>query len=303
MPYLFTCPHCHSKTQVDDRYSGQSGRCAVCGEPIRLPEFADRQAAGESAASPRKRTPLAWLAPAAVLLVLVVALSLVVIQAGSRAIDRLDASRVRNASMRNLEKVASALNAYAADHGRYPPPALTDSSGQKLHSWRVLILPYLEQEALYNQFDLSKPWDDPVNLPLGREIPAVYQHPHANVGATFQTSPYFLVTGIDTLFPPEGPLGPDQVTDEPSKTLLVVEGSPTSPGSSWTEPVDLDVFAMKGQINGKSDAEPGGLHDDGAALVTVDGRAHFAPSTMPPMTFQSLVTPRGGEPLPDDVLD
>lgn len=217
--------------------------------------------------------------------------------------NRLSENRVRNASMRNLESIASALNAYAADHGSYPPPALKDDSGQKLQSWRVLILPYLGEDSLYNQFDLSKPWDHPTNMQAAREIPDVYSHPYANATGQLQVSGYYLVVGSNTLFPDEGPLGPDQVTDDPSKTLLVTEGAPTTLGSSWTEPIDLDVFAMKGQINGGLDAEPGGLLDDGAAVVTVDGQGHFAPATMAPLTFQSLVTPCGGEPLPDDVLD
>ena len=305
MPYLFTCPHCQSQTQLEDRYSGQSGRCAVCGEPIQLPDFANRSKTsrqGSAAAASRHRR-LVWIAPAAVLVVLVVALSVVVFRAGSRALGQLEAGRTRNASMRNLEKIAAALNAYAADHGGYPPPAFEDGSGRPLHSWRVLILPYLGEAALYDQFDLSKPWDHPVNMQLVEEVPAAYRHPHANTTGRFQSSPYYLVVGPGTLFPPAGPLGPEQVSDDPAKTLLVIEGAPTTIGSSWTEPLDLDVDAMRGQINGGSDAEPGGLLDGGAALVTVDGRAHFAGTDLPPATFRALVTPRGGEPLPDDVLD
>jgi hypothetical protein len=73
-----------------------------------------------------------------------------------------------------LKIIGRALQAYAQDHGSYPPAALLNRKGQPTVSWRVLILPYLGEKDLYERFDLTKPWDDPVNLRLLREMPAVY---------------------------------------------------------------------------------------------------------------------------------
>ena len=134
-------------------------------------------------------------------------------------------------------------------------------------------------------------------------IPAELRHPNANASGMTQQSGYHLVVGPGTLFPPTGPLSPDQVTDDPALTLLVVEGAPITSAGVWTEPVDLDFTLMRGIINGTPGVEPGGLLDGGAALATVDGRGHFAKDTLSPNTFQSLVTPTGNEPLPDDALD
>ena len=98
-------------------------------------------------------------------------------------------------------------------------------------------------------------------------------------------------------------MSPDQVTDDPALTLLLVEGALITSTGVWTEPVDLDFATMRGQINGTLGIEPGGMLDGGAALATVDARGHFAKDTLSPNTFRSLVTPTGNEPLPDDALD
>jgi hypothetical protein len=304
MPYLFTCPHCQTKTQVEDRYSGQSGECVTCGEPIQLPHFATLTADAEPASGfGIDNKPLGWAITAGVLLVIMGCLVFAALQYGSQTVTQLAANRQRNTSMRNLEKIAAALNAYAADHGRYPPPVLYGPGKVKLHSWRVLILPYLDEEELFDQFDLNKPWDDQSNIQLAYQMPSAYGHPNAPTTGWYSASAYYLIVGQGTLFPNKAPLSPDQITDDPSQTILVIEATPNTTMGCWTEPVDLEYGLMRGQVNGTTGIEPGGLSDGGAAMVTVDERGHFLPETTSPNIFNALVTPNGGEPLPDDTLD
>ncbi|MCA9137121.1 MAG: DUF1559 domain-containing protein [Planctomycetales bacterium] len=301
MPYLFTCPHCHAKTQVEDRYSGKSGECFACGAPIQLPEFAASTTG--SADQPNKR-PLGVLIAAGVVLTMLVCLVFAVIRFGGSSVSRLAEVRTQNASIRNLESIAAALNAYAADYGTYPPAVQTNKAGQPMHSWRVLILPYLGEQATYDQFDLSKPWDHEINLQASYMMPSVYMHP-ADANQMAGTSGYYLVTGPGTLFPATGPLSPDKISDKPSQTILVVEGAPPLSNSigSWAEPVDLDFSKMRGVVNGTVGVEVGGRMTSGAAMATIDGRGHFLPNGFPPTTFNELVTPNGNEPLRDDTLD
>ena len=169
MPLLFTCPHCQTKTQVEDRYSGQSGECAVCGEAIQLPVFASSPGKSPSAepAKPSGFKSAGWLIAASVLLVLLLCLFFAVVRYGGSTLTQLTNSRQRTSSMNNLRKIAAALNAYAADHGSYPPPATLDENGLPLHCWRVLILPYLGEDRLYNQFEMSLPWNHEDNLTVG----------------------------------------------------------------------------------------------------------------------------------------
>ncbi len=300
MPYLFTCPHCQTKTQVEDRYSGQSGQCVTCGGEIQLPHFS---VGSTELPAPRKKSKLGWIVASLVTVILVGSLLFAVIRVGGQTMTRLTSNRNMTSSISNLEKIADALNAYAADHGTYPPTATRDATNTKLLSWRVLILPYLGEEDLYNQFDLNAAWDDQNNMQAGYNIPDVYRHPDSNRNTTFYESAYYLIAGNGTLFPNTGPLGPDQVTDDPSQTILVIEGTPRVPSGIWTEPVDLDFTKMQGKLGSNPGVEPGGLLENGVAFATVDGRGHFVENSIEPIKFQSLVTPRGGERLPDDTLD
>ncbi|MGB0595165.1 MAG: DUF1559 domain-containing protein [Rubripirellula sp.] len=299
MPYLYTCPHCQTKTQVEDRYSGQSGTCVSCGGEIELPRFAVGVTEVPKTNAPRSK--IAGVGIAGIVgVILIGCLLLAVVRYGGQTVNRLTSNRDQAQSIRNLERIAKALNAYAADQGSYPPPFTTDENGRAMHSWRVLILPYLGLDDLYNNFDLSVAWDDPNNMQNAYQIPAVYKHPKLD---SFSESAYFLIAGAATLFPATGPLGPDSIADDPSQTILVIEAKPTVASGMWTEPMDLEFSGMSGRLGSNSVREAGGLFDDGTAIVTVDERGHFLPNSIEPNVFRSLVTPRGGERLPDDTLD
>jgi predicted Zn finger-like uncharacterized protein len=319
MPYLFTCPHCQTRTLVDDRYSGQAGRCVTCGSAIALPPFAASQpnvslptqgtGGGTAAAWPiGQLSPLGRrLIAAVVCLVLVFCVAIALWRYGGPAIATMQTNRLRAESLRNIEKIALALNAYAADHGSYPLPRIDRPDGTPMHSWRVLLLPYLGEEALFNQYDLDQPWDSPENLQFAARVPSVYLPPG---GAVFGTEAgYSLITGPGTLFPPAPPrgviaLGPRHVSDDPAQTLLVVQSlPPPNTYMSWTEPVDLDVRLMQGVLGGAPGREIGGESADGAVVATVDGRAHFLDARTSPLSVMALITIAGGEPLADDLLD
>ena len=305
MPFLFTCPHCQTKTQVDDRYSGQAGKCVTCGGSIQLPRFAvgATQPSGSGGGQTSRDQLIRWFVAGAVGLILLGALLVAMFRVGSQTMSQLTSNRERSASMANLKRIAEALNAYAADYGTYPPSATVDQTGKKLHSWRVLILPYLGEDELYNRFDLSVSWDDPRNMELSYQVPVYYLHPNGSPAASPYLAAYYMIVGPSTLFPASGPLSPDDMTDDPSQTILVIEGSPIVPSGRWTEPVDLDITKMQGRLSANPGIEPGGLLDDGVAFATVDGRTHFVPRSIEPITMLSLITANGGERLPDDTLD
>ena len=69
------------------------------------------------------------------------------------------------------------MHNYDSTHGSLPPHAIYGKDGKPLLSWRVLILPYIEEQALYEQFHLDEPWDSPHNEPLLRQIPRCYRSP------------------------------------------------------------------------------------------------------------------------------
>ena len=77
----------------------------------------------------------------------------------------------RSSCSNNLKQIGIALQNYADTYGSLPPAYSVDANGNRLHSWRTLILPFLEANPLYSTIDLSKPWDDPANeaLPAARQ--------------------------------------------------------------------------------------------------------------------------------------
>ncbi len=77
----------------------------------------------------------------------------------------------------NLKQIGLALHNYRSEFGSFPPIMTKAEDGSPLHSWRVLLLPYLEHESLYDQIDLNQPWDAPVNRALHAQCPPVFRCP------------------------------------------------------------------------------------------------------------------------------
>src|SRR6516165_2689000 len=82
----------------------------------------------------------------------------------------------------NLMNIGLALHNYHDQFGSFPPACVADENGRPMHSWRVLILPFLDQTPLYNQYRFDEPWDGPNNKKLADTILAVYNCPSDDHG-------------------------------------------------------------------------------------------------------------------------
>lgn len=295
MPFLFTCPNCQTSTQVDDCYSGHDGTCVTCGKAIQIPDFDTSEQ--QTSRRPRKYSvPL--LIGTGFFMVVLACVGYLLIRAGGRTVQRMTANRGRADSISNLRKISAALNAYASDHGTYPPPVFT--VGGNKHSWRILILPYLNENMLYSKYNVDQAWNSAANMEVCYRLPLVFQNQRVSRFAGSQKSDYFLITGPGTLFPVTGPLSPDQVTDDTGQTLLLIETELIGQGGGfWTEPIDFQVQSL--QVRGY--AQLGGVLDGGFSVATVDGRGHFISEATDPILLEALITANGGERLSDDVLD
>src|SRR3954471_11332404 len=108
----------------------------------------------------------------------------------------------RSQCINNLKQIALALQNYEEAHKALPPAYTVDAKGRPLHSWRTLILPYLEQGPLYRTIDLSKPWNDPANAKaLGTSLSA-FRCPEA-VGPRNTTTYLAIVAPDGCLIPGE----------------------------------------------------------------------------------------------------
>jgi len=156
---------------------------------------------------------------------------------------------LRNSCMNNLKQVALGLENYHAAHGTYPPAYIADASGKPMHSWRVLILPYMERLPLYHMYDFKEPWDGPNNRKLWDLMPEVYRCPGAERYAHMNHQPfgklaanaasYVAVVGDRTAWPGTRAVSQVAITDGLSETLTMIEYSGNK--HPWTAPIDLTM--------------------------------------------------------------
>lgn len=228
---------------------------------------------------------------------LVVSLGLILLSLFLPAIPTTN-HRGRSPCMNNLRSIVLALHNYHWGHGSLPPPYIADANGRPMHSWRVLILPYLDRNDLYEMYRFDEPWDGPNNSKLHDLIGDVFRCPQDHGGARSTETSYVAVVGPETIWPADRTVKLDDVTDGLSNTLLVVEIA--NSGIHWMEPRDLHVSQMSGTINSKSGQGISSGHPRGAVVGFADGRVRFLSDTIPAATIEALLTIRGGEKVPDN---
>jgi hypothetical protein len=189
-------------------------------------------------------------------------------------------------SANNLRQIGIAMHNYASDHGHLPPAAITGQDGRPLLSWRVALLPYLEEAELYQQFKLDEPWDSPHNKQLLVRMPKVYAPPGITTAQPHLTY-YQVFTGSGTLFEPGRKLSFDHIRDGAVNTVLLVEAGEPAP---WTKPDDLP-YDPKRPL-----PKLGGLSERGSFnVVMADGSIRFIPGQFDEATFRALITRDGNE--------
>ncbi|MFZ5829755.1 MAG: DUF1559 domain-containing protein [Planctomycetota bacterium] len=282
----FTCPHCGHQTMVSAEYAGRSGPCVQCGRTITVP-----YSASASTAPTRSSTGM-WVI--VILAVFLVVALMVMGMMAALLLPAVSAARgaARNAACKNnLKQIALAMEMYADANGRYPPAYTVDKNGNRLHSWRVLLLPYLEHKALYEQIDLEQPWDSPRNQPFHSQMPRIFLCPSSELDDDMTS--YVVIAGPRTLFEEGTKVTPANYRDGGSNTILLAEVNDS--GINWMEPRDLDLDSMDMTINGQPGNSIGSPHPQGANAAAADGRIHMLRNDLDPETLWALITREGGE--------
>lgn len=155
----------------------------------------------------------------------------------------------------HLHQIAQAIRKYESDNGHFPPPYIADDKGTPIHSWRVLILPYLGEKDLYDKYDFSKPWNHPYNLALAVRMPSVYRCPSDTSPLADVTTTYVAVVGNQTVWPPSSTRIHADVRDGLSNTILLLES--TASRTHWMAPSDASFSSI------------GPVTKDGATLLLV----------------------------------
>jgi hypothetical protein len=196
----------------------------------------------------------------------------------------------RAQSTNNLKQIGLAMHNYHDVFKTFPPQA--SYAGKKaLLSWRVHILPFIEQDNLYRQFKLDEPWDSEHNKKLIKQIPELYRSPLAKNLPEGKTT-YLAPVGPNTIFKgPEGtPIG--QITDGTSNTILTVEAD-ESKAVYWTQPEDLKVDNQNPLTGLRNEAVKGFV------AGFADGSVRFVSNNIAPQVLWALFTADGGEVIPE----
>ncbi len=203
------------------------------------------------------------------------------------AVQKVRQAAARMQDQNNLKQIALAMHNYESAYGRFPSAAICDATGKPLLSWRVAILPYIEQENLYRQFDLTKPWDHPQNKALIARMPQIYLHPQAPKDLEAGKTHYRVFVGKPpALFDLKTGSRLSSITDGTSNTLMCVEAAEPV---IWTKPEPL--VAEPGKPLPKiSTLFPGGFN-----ALFGDGSVRFLPSDLSGATLRALITRSGGE--------
>ncbi len=293
MPIPFTCPHCGLRTEVLEEYAGQSGPCAECGRTVTVPPLAE----APNYAPPRKRSaaPIVVLVVVVVLLLLMFAacLGVFVVRTDVAMPSGREAAR-RAACQNNLRQIGLAMHSYHDDYGCFPSAYVADEKGRPVHSWRVLLLPYLGAgaQAIHEEYDVQQPWDSPHNLALRGRMPPVYRCPSDESAAVSQTS-YAMVVGPEAISDGPGTTRADQITAPAYETILVVESAGC--GIEWTEPRDLEADQIRFLVDDPVDGGIQSGHLDGANALLCDGSVLFLSSALDPDEVQAMCSTPGWE--------
>ncbi len=190
-----------------------------------------------------------------------------------------------------LKQLALAMHAYHDTYGSFPPAYIADKSGRPMHSWRVLLLPFLEFGPLYDQYRFDEPWNGPHNRELAK-LPIALFHCPADTGATTDSS-YFVVVGPKTIFPGATSTSIKDIPDGTSNTILLVEA--TDSAINWLEPRDMScVEAVRG-INPKSGWGISSHHEEAVEVALADGSVRRLPNDTPAKTLRLLLERDDGQ--------
>ena len=219
---------------------------------------------------------------------ILVALLLPAVQAAREAARRAQ-------SVNNLKQLMLGLLNYESTHKELPAHAIYSEDGKPLLSWRVQILPYLEQQALYEQFNLDEPWDSEHNKKLIAKMPPTLLCPSSHLDPTEGKTTYVAPVGEGLIFDgtKEG-TGFRHINDGTSKTLALVEVADDS-AVIWTKPDDLK-YDPENPLAGLA----GGHHAGGIFQAAfADGSVQLISLDIDLDTLRALFTKDGGEVIND----
>lgn len=145
----------------------------------------------------------------------------------------------------NLKEIALAMHYYHDKHSAFPPVFVPDANGRPMHSWRVLLLPYLQDSRmgeLYRRYRFDEPWDGPNNSLLHGEQVSAYACPSDNGPYQSHWTSYLAISGSETMWRHDATVMMADIKDREEDTLALVEVA--NSGIHWLEPRDIQLSSL-----------------------------------------------------------
>jgi len=226
------------------------------------------------------------------LTILVLCILLVVLKLFSDAVVNARRASIKSDAQSPLNQLALALQNYHDHWGEFPPAYLADADGTPMHSWRVLVLPYVEQGSLYEQYDFDEAWNGPKNSRLADKMPRVF-HSHSEPESTEFTN-IVVIVGPGTAFPGSRTTKFEEFTDGRENTILLTEI--TDSKINWLEPRDLNVETMSFSLNDVRQPSISSVYWRQPYVVFADSiKAYAVSGDMSPEALRGLTTIAGNE--------
>jgi Tfp pilus assembly protein PilE len=200
-----------------------------------------------------------------------------------------------------LHHIALALQQYHDAYGQYPPVHVPDASGLPAHSWRVLLLPFLdktaESAAALSKYRFNEPWNGPNNSKLSKNhaffksCPRFFRCP--SDGSPKKMTSYVAVVGPNTMWPDSLYFRMADLVDGMSRTIIVVELANSD--IEWLEPRDLPIAQLQNSLKLGSKPELFTSHErdgiQGGIVVFADGHTEFLPHSIGEKNLNEMLNP------------
>jgi hypothetical protein len=222
--------------------------------------------------------------------------------AGYFGYNAFQTSNDQRLALNNLKQIGLAMHIYHDANNRLPPAAAPAPAGapnfpfppvpnpnRPAVSWRVLLLPYLEQGHLFNQYRMDEPWDSANNRNVLNQMPEVYAAGRKKPGQT--TTPYQVFVGPGTPFEPGAQVTITGIPDGTSNTIFVAESATEVP---WTKPEDMP-FTLNGPL-----PKLGNPSRNTFFVVMGDSSIRIVPKAVSDGALRNAIDRRDGLPLGPD---
>lgn len=202
-----------------------------------------------------------------------------------RAVSTLAGFKQPTTDAKKMKAILLAFHNFTDLFHHFPRSSNRQFANQPPHSWRVAILPLINQSELFNEYHFDQPWDSPQNLEVANKMPEVYRTSRNDKASTS----FVMLTG-DGAFDSLGkPASFTNITDGTSNTIAILQSGVEVP---WTKPEDFS-YTAGGPLPELSSSRLVGMADGAVKQLT----------KLTEEEFHILITRAGGEVTPQGLLE